>query len=291
MLDKQLIEKVKRLEIATKRLLTSQLMGHYQSAFKGTGVHFSDARPYHYGDDVRAMNWAMSARLHAPHINLYDEEREVTVYVVVDVSGSAMIGSVAQSKLEKAAEIAAILGFSAQAHADKVGLLLFADTVVHHLRPSKGRRHMLRLLRDVYSASQLPPAKTNIELALRTIMHTEKKSAIVCFISDFIDSGYQQALHITAKKHDVIPVVIQDPLEQALPNVGTVAFSDRETHDVVYVNTASKEVRRAYKNMQYARCLEQERVFKQAGCRAIRLLTTQDPIVALSRFFKQRAHL
>ena len=209
MIPKELIKKVKQLEISTRKIIESTVSGKYQSAFKGKGINFSDLREYQIGDDIRNINWKASARSNSTYTNLYEEERELSVLLIIDISQSGKFGSKVKTKHELAAEIAAILGFAAIKNSDKVGLLLFSDQIETFIPPKKGKDHMLRILRDIYYTEPVGK-KTNINEALTYIMNMIKKRSIIFLISDFIDQNYEQQLKVVAKKHDLIPILIQD---------------------------------------------------------------------------------
>ena len=287
MIPKSLLNKVKSIEIQTRKMVESTLSGNYQSAFKGKGINFSDTRDYQVGDDVRSINWKLSARSNSTVVNLFEEERELNVILMVDSSGSSGFGSSQRTKMDVVAEIAAVLGFSAVNHSDKVGLVLFSDQVEHFIPPKKGKQHMMRLIRDIVS---FQPTKkgTHIGDALTFVMNTVTKRSVVFVISDFIDHHYQQALSVASRKHDVIPLVVEDDRELNLPDAGIMVLEDQETGELVYVNTSSASVRKAYTNMKYAARLEQERQFKQVGCDWIRFNTNQDYTLPLLQFFKRR---
>ncbi len=287
MIPKELINKVKRLEISTRKIIKSTVSGNYQSAFKGKGINFSDMREYQIGDDIRNINWKASARSESTFVNLYEEERELTVLLAIDISGSGHFGSSNQTKIDLAGEIAAILGFTAIQNSDKVGLLLFSDHIETFIPPKKGKDHMLRILRDIFYIKP-KSKKTNISEALHYIMNMIKKRSIVFLISDFIDQNYQHQIKIISKKHDLVPIVIEDTQEKELPEVGTLALEDLETGAITYINTASKKVRQAYKNMRYATKLEQERCFNSTKCDSLWLNTQEDYTHPLIQFFKKR---
>tara|TARA_B100000427_G_scaffold92742_2_gene76531 strand:- start:3453 stop:4322 length:870 start_codon:yes stop_codon:yes gene_type:complete len=287
MISEELLKNVKKLEINTRRIVQSTFSGNFQSAFKGQGINFSDMRTYQVGDDVRNINWKASARSQTPYVNLFEEERELTVILMVDISGSGVFGSQHRTKLNFAAEIAAILGFSAVHNSDKVGLLLFSDHVELFIPPKKGKNHMLRILRDIFSHK--PTQKqTNLAEALRYVTQMIKKKSVLFLVSDFLDHHYQHQFRVVSKKHDLVPILIEDTCESSLPSVGTVAFQDQETDEIIYVNTSSQSVQKAYNNMKYARQLEQDRIFKLSNSEFLRLDINQDYIPPLIEFFNKR---
>lgn len=287
MIPEELIQKVKKLEISTRKLVDSTISGSYQSAFKGKGMSFADLRKYQLGDDVRSINWKVTARSGDPYINLCEEERDLTLIIMVDISGSGIFGSQKQLKKDLAAEIAAIFGFSAIKNNDNVGLLLFSDHVETYIPPKKGKDHVLRIIRDIFYVEP-KSKKTNIAEALTHVMQMIKKRCILFLISDFMDHHYQKQFNIVAKKHDLIPVVIEDPLEIELPKSGILALQDQETNTIIHVNTSSPTVQKAYKNMKYATQKEQDRIFKSAKCDSLRLNTSEPYERALTTFFQKR---
>jgi len=287
MISEELLNNVKKLEINTRRIVQSTFSGNFQSAFKGQGINFSDLRTYNVGDDVRNINWKASARSQSPYVNLFEEERELTVILMVDISGSGVFGSQSRTKLNFAAEIAAVLGFSAVQNSDKVGLILFSDHVEAFIPPKKGKNHMLRILRDIFSHKPVKK-QTNLAEALRYVTQMIKKKSVLFLVSDFLDHHYQHQFRIVAKKHDLVPIVVEDTHELSLPESGRVAFQDQETDEIIYVNTASPSVQKAYKNMIYARQLEQDRIFKLSNCEFLRLNINSDYIAPLIQFFNKR---
>lgn len=287
MIPKELIKKVKQLEINTRKIIESTVSGKYQSAFKGKGINFSDLREYQVGDDIRNINWKASARSNTTYTNLYEEERELTVLLMIDISQSGRFGSQVKTKQELAAEIAAILGFAAVKNSDKVGLLLFSDQIEAYIPAKKGKDHMLRILRDIYYTKPVGK-KTNINEALTFTMNMISKRSIIFLISDFIDQNYEHQLKIAAKKHDLIPILTEDPLELELPKKGILAFEDFETKEIVYINSSSDTVQNAYKNICYANQLEKHRLFKSCNCDFLNLKTNEDYTLSLIQFFQRR---
>ncbi|MAH80097.1 MAG: DUF58 domain-containing protein [Rickettsiales bacterium] len=287
MIPKSLIKKIKALEISTRQIVNTSISGSYHSAFKGQGLNFADLREYQVGDDIRNIHWSVSAKVGTPYVKLYEEERELTVFIMVDLSGSGEFGSNEKIKTEIAAEIAAILGFSAIKNNDKVGLLLFTDKVELFIPAKKGKKHILRLLRDI-SYFKPENRKTDIGKALRYLLNMAPKKAIVFVISDFQDETFEENLKITAKKHDIVPVIIEDPVELKLPKSGIVALEDQETGEVIYINSSSKNMQEAYKNIKYSEKIKFERQLKKMNMDWIRLNTTADYLKPLTHFFKQR---
>lgn len=238
----ELLRKVKRLELKT-RLITSQLFsGDYHSAFRGQGMSFSEVRAYAYGDDVRHIDWNVTARTGVPHLKIFEEERELQVMLLIDVSASGAVGTATQLRKEWMAEIAAVLGFSATGNNDKIGVLCFSDQVELFIPPGKGRKHLLRIIRELL---QLEPKSrfTNIQVALEYLSRVIKKHGICFLLSDFKTSGYSRALHLAAKKHDVIGLMLEDPMEKQLPDLGLVPVRDTETGIYHWMDTSEPLVR------------------------------------------------
>ena len=242
---KELMKQVGRIRILTSRLVDEHLSGEYHSVFKGQGIEFDEVREYVAGDDVRSIDWNVTARTGYPHIKRFSEERELTVLFVVDVSGSQSFGSLERTKAELAAELTCLLALSATRNQDKVGLILFSDRIVKTVPPRKGRTAVMRLVREVLAVEETRHG-TDIEQALRYLNNVQKRKAVVFLISDFQDSAYEQQLRLTAKRHDLVCCSIQDPRETELPNVGLVELQDPETGDLVLVDTASAHVRKAF---------------------------------------------
>lgn len=289
MIPSELLKKIRKIEIKTRRIVNSVLAGEYHSAFKGQGISFSEVREYYHGDDVRRIDWNISAKLGHPYIKLFEEERELTVILAIDISGSSEFGSVSQSKGEIMAEIAAVLGFSAIHNQDKVGLLLFSDTVERYIPPKKGKQHVLRILRDLFYFK--PESKrTSISNALKYLQKIQRKRAIVFLISDFQDVHYEKALRLTKSKHDLIPILIEDPREKVLPNSGLVRLEDDETGDVMLINMSSADVRKKFQHIAMKRELDQNRLFKSIGVAPIRISVDQPYLKPLMSYFEGRRH-
>ena len=242
---KALLKKVRKIEIKTRRLSDNIFGGEYQSTFKGRGMTFSEVRQYQYGDDVRAIDWNVTARYNEPFIKVFEEERELTMMLVVDVSGSESFGTKTQFKREILTEIAATLAFSALQNNDKVGLLLFSDNVELFIPPKKGKSHILRIIRELLEF-QPKSSKTDIATTFEYLSGVLKKKAIVFVLSDFMDEGYEKNLRIVAKKHDLTGIRVFDPIEAVLPNLGIVPMQDAETKIVRWINTFSKSTRKIY---------------------------------------------
>ena len=242
---KELLKKVRKIEIKTRRLSDHVFGGEYHSTFKGRGMTFSEVRQYQFGDDVRAIDWNVTARYNEPFVKVFEEERELTLMLVVDVSGSEAFGTKTQFKRETLTEIAATLAFSALQNNDKVGLLLFSDQVELFIPPKKGRSHILRIIRELLEFRPLS-FKTNISNALEFLSGILKKKAIVFMLSDFMDKDYEKTLRIASKKHDFTGIRVYDPIEKRLPNLGIIPIKDSETGIVKWVSTFPKKNRELY---------------------------------------------
>ena len=284
---KELLKKVRKIEIKTRRLSDHVFGGEYHSTFKGRGMTFSEVRQYHYGDDVRNIDWNVTARYNDPHVQVFEEERELTMMLIVDVSGSKEFGTQKQLKNEFVTEIAATLAFSATQNNDKIGLVLFSDKVELYIPPKKGRSHVLRIIRELLEFR--PENKeTNITEALRFIASVMKKKAIVFLISDFMDSDYIQNLKIVARKHDITGVRIYDKNEVQIPNLGVVQMVDQETGRSVLVNTSSKRVRGQYASYHRGKLNYFEDSFKKSGSGFLSCATDESYVKKLLGYFKQR---
>jgi uncharacterized protein (DUF58 family) len=288
MVPKEVLKKIRALEIKTRKIVQSTFSGEYHSVFKGSGISFAEVREYQDGDDSRLIDWKVTAKMNTPFIKVFEEERELNVYLLVDLSGSGDFGSVEQTKVEVAAEIAAVLGFSAINNNDKVGLLLFSDHVEKFIPSKKGKEHVLRILRDIF---YLKPEsrKTSIDAALTTLNKTLKKKSIVFLISDFIDRNYEKSMKMASRKHDLVPIVIEDPREKDLPKSGLVYLEDSETGETIYLDTSSEKVRQSYSNMKLAHQLERERFFKSIKVDSINVSLDESYIKPLSNYFLKRA--
>lgn len=287
MIPSDLLKKIKKVEIKTRRLVQSSLGGQYQSAFKGQGISFSEVRPYQFGDDTRLIDWKVSARMMSPFIKLFEEERELTVILAVDISRSHVFGSVEQTKLDRAAELAAVLGFSAVHSQDKVGLLLFSDQIESFIPPQKGRRHMLRLLRDIYYKKPVGKG-TQLSLAAKYLAKALKKKALIFLISDFIDPHFSQNMSFLSRKHDLVPLVLYDRREMNFPNVGLVSLEDPESGERLYVDTRTESGRQSIRDIVYSQILEIERFFATLSIQSLLIDTDSSYMPVLQRYFSTR---
>jgi len=288
MIPKEVLQKVRQIEIRTRRIVDSMLSGSYHSAFKGKGMEFSEVRPYIDGDDVRTIDWNVTARMGAPYIKKYIEERELTVMLVVDASASGNFGSVDKFKGEMAVELCSLLAFSAIRNNDRVGLVVFTSDVETYIPPRKGRTSVMRLVREVLAADETRE-RTDITAALRFLNNVQKRKAVVFLVSDFQDTGYEKELRVTARRHDVIACPISDPCEFALPNVGLVELQDPETGELLLVDTASATVRNAFAGRAAEDDAQLMRFFKRTGIDTISLSTGRPYIDDVRALFRRRA--
>jgi len=286
---KELLKKVRRIQIRTKHAVNDVFAGQYHSTFKGRGMEFDEVREYVPGDDIRSIDWNVTARTGSPHIKKFVEEREMTVMLVVDVSASNLFGSGTQMKRDLAAEVAAVLAFSAIRNNDRIGLILFAEEVEKYIPPKKGTRHVLRLVREMLSHQ--PQGKgTNAAPALNYLNHVSNRKNVTFLISDFIFSDpYEKLLKITARRHDLISVVIGDKREIAWPDIGVVNWRDAETGEQVLVDTASKKVRTQLGLEQTRRAEAIDELHRKAGIDTIRLFAGEPYERQFSQFFRKRA--
>jgi uncharacterized protein (DUF58 family) len=288
MISKELFAKVRQLEIRTKGLVNNLFGGEYNTAFKGRGMTFSEVRPYHFGDDIRQIDWNVTARTGDPYIKVFEEEREQTLMLLVDISPSGLFGSKDNRKIDIATELAAVLAFSAIKNNDKVGLILFTDRIEKVVFPRKGRLHVLRLIRELYYTKP-EGRKTNISDALGYMNRILSRRSIVVLISDFQSKEYDKQLKITHRKHDLVNIHIQDPLEESLPELGLVPYMDSESGDLVYLDTSSKEVQHAFRVRKHKKNAELKEMFTKLGIDSVRVDTTKSYIEPLMNFFKRRS--
>lgn len=283
----ELLKRVRRIEIKTKGLSRQIFAGEYQSAFKGRGMSFSEVRNYQYGDDVRNIDWNVTARSNDPYVKVFEEERELTVMLLVDISKSSFFGTTKQLKNELITEICAVLAFSATNNNDKVGLLLFSDKIEKFLPPKKGRGHILRIIRELIQTK--PEGKgTDIAKALTYFTNMVKRRSICFLVSDFLAEGYDKPLRLAARRHDVIGMHLYDPRERELPAVGLIHALDAESGRMEWVDTSSKRVRKKYTEWYDAHMGYFKTAFSQSGADSMSLETTEDYTKALLRFFKGR---
>lgn len=284
---KALLKKVRKIEIKTSRLSDHIFGGEYHSTFKGRGMTFSEVRQYQFGDDVRAIDWNVTARYNEPFVKVFEEERELTLMLLVDVSGSEMFGTQSQFKREILTEISATLAFSALKNNDKVGLLLFSDQVELFIPPKKGRFHVLRIIRELLEFEP-QNKKTSISAALEYLSGILKKKAIVFLLSDFMDKNYETTLRIAAKKHDLTGIRVFDAREEQLPNLGILPMVDAETAKVQWVNTQSKKVRAQYEKSYLEQKGFFEEMFRRNGAGTISCRVDESYVKKLLNYFKAR---
>lgn len=283
----EILKKVRKIEIKTKGLSKHIFSGEYHSAFKGRGMSFSEVRDYQYGDDVRNIDWNVTARTGDPHVKIFEEERELTVMLLIDVSPSSYFGTSKQMKNEILTEICAVLAFSAINNNDKVGVLFFSDQVEKFIPPKKGRQHILRIIRELIDFE--PKGKgTKLNVALEYFNNVIKKRSIAFVLSDFLTSDYENPLRIAARRHDMIGIHLNDPREETLPNVGLIRALDAETGKLQWLDTGSASVRNQYaswyeKNKNYFTS-----TFQKSGASMLSIRTNESYVNALLKFFKQR---
>jgi uncharacterized protein (DUF58 family) len=284
---KELLKKVRQLEIHTRGLVNQVFSGEYHSVFKGRGMEFSEVREYQFGDDMRTIDWNVTARFNHPFVKIFEEERELTVILVVDMSGSQFFGSQSSLKRDVAVELSAILAFSAMKNNDKVGLILFTDRIEKFVPPRKGHGHVLRIVRELLSFEPSRPA-TSLKTALEYLNHVQKKRSIVFVISDFMDSGYEAALRIAGKRHDLIGVVLQDPREHELPNVGLMHLRDAESGTTRLVDTSNTQLRFLYR--QFGERMQEARksLFMKSRLDDVEVRLDQPYLKPLIDFFRLR---
>lgn len=283
----EIFKKVRRIEIKTRALSQQIFAGQYHSAFKGRGMAFSEVRQYNYGDDVRFIDWNVTARFNAPYVKIFEEEREMTVMLLIDVSGSNLFGTRKQFKSELITEIAAVLSFSAIYNNDKVGVIFFSGEVEKFIPPAKGKSHILRIIRELLTY-QPSETQTDIAEALRFLTNVSKRKATVFLISDFVDRGYEQALKIAASRHYLVALNIMDTGEMTLPNIGIIEMADPETGRRIWVDSASKRVRDTYGQWWKELITNNLNTFRRSGIDTVQLYTDRDYVPALLELFRRR---
>lgn len=287
MIPAELIKKVRRIEIRTSHIVNDALAGKYHSAFKGRGMEFEEVRQYQIGDDIRTIDWNVSARMNDPHVKVFHEERELTVMLLVDLSRSQQFGTEEQFKRELVAELSATLAFSAIKNNDKVGLICFTDQIEKFVPPRKGPKHVLRVIRELLAIE--PKGRgTDLSLALDYLNRIQKRKAVVFLISDFQDVAYETPLKIARRRHDLIPVIISDRHEQELPNVGLIELKDNETGQQIVVDTSSKTVRDRFQEMARKHKEHRDHWLRSNRMDGIHLHTGEQLVEPLARYFKRR---
>jgi uncharacterized protein (DUF58 family) len=287
MIPAEVLKKIRRIQIRTSHQVDALLAGTWHSAFKGRGIEFEEVRPYSIGDDVRSIDWNVTARTDQPYIKLFREERELAVMMLVDISGSLEIGTHHQTKRELVTELGATLAFSAIKNNDSVGLTLFSSTIEKSIRPRKGPRHVLRLIRELLYTDPIGTG-TNLQVALQHFERTTKRHQVVFIISDFQDEGFEQALRVTRRRHDLIPVIVVDAIERELPNVGLVRVRDVETGASVMIDTGSRRVRKEYADRCRQRHATRMAMFRRLRLEPLVLETGQDIVEPLRHYFHRR---
>ena len=287
MLPKELIKLVRQIEIRTKGLVNQVFSGEYHSVFKGRGMEFSEVREYQFGDDIRNIDWNVTARFGHPFVKIFEEERELTVILLVDLSGSQMFGSLSKTKQRVAAELSAILAFSALKNNDKVGLILFTDKVEKFVPPRKGNSHVLRIVRDVLSFEP-EGNQTNLRTALEFMNGAIKKRSIVFLLSDFMDEGYEKILRVVGKKHDLIGIVLDDRRESEIPKMGLVKLTDAETNQERWIDTSSPRVQNALRKRKKQIQEKRKSLFITSRLDSIYVQAGSNYITPLVNFFRLR---
>ena len=287
MLTKEIIKQVRQIEIRTKGLVNQVFSGEYHSVFKGRGMEFSEVREYQFGDDIRNIDWNVTARFGHPYIKIFEEERELTVILMADLSGSLIFGSVDKTKQQIAAELSSILAFSALKNNDKVGLILFTDKIEKFVPPRKGRKHVLRIIREVLSFE--PKGKTtNLKAALEYMNNAIKKRSIVFLLSDYMDSGYEKILRIVGKRHDLIGIVLNDIREEEIPAMGLVKFTDAETGRERWIDTSDKKTMFLFKQFRERNRAARKSLFISSRLDSIEITAGENYIKPLVQFFRLR---
>jgi len=287
MTTQEILKQVRKIEIKTRGLVNQVFSGEYHSVFKGRGMEFAEVREYQFGDDIRNIDWNVTARFGHPYVKIFEEERELTVMLVVDLSGSLSFGSATKTKQQIAAELSAILAFSALKNNDKTGLLLFTDKVEKFIPPRKGQKHALRIIREVLSF-QPEGKRTNIKSALEFLNNAVKRRSIIFVMSDFIDSGYENIISSLSKKHDLAAIVLTDKREYEVPPLGLIKLKDSETGETRWFNTSNTHSVFLLKNLFKKSIEMKQKIFKSAKIDSIVLSTEQDYVKPLVKFFKAR---
>ena len=287
MIPKKILQKVRRIEIKTRGLVNDLFGGEYHSIFKGRGMTFSEVREYNPGDDIRLIDWNVTARTGSPFVKVFEEERELTVFLVVDISASGEFGSGSQLKRDYGAEVASVLGFSAIKNNDKVGLILFSDRVEKYILPKKGKSHVLRVIRELlYTVPK--GSKTSIKVALDYLLKVAKRKCVVFLISDFLDDSYLRSLKIANKKHDLITIQLLDPAELELPDMGLLKVEDPETGETLWIDTSSQKSMKQLRKEIGIKQSNFRKEIKKSGIDLISISTDEDFVDPLMSFFKSR---
>jgi uncharacterized protein (DUF58 family) len=287
MIPRDLIKKLRKIEIRTAKLANEQLAGGYHSVFKGRGMAFSEVRQYQPGDDVRFIDWNVSARMNDVYVKVFTEEREMTVMLLVDLSASERFGSVARPKVETVAEVSALLAFSAIKNNDRVGLILFTDRVERFVPPKKGKGHVMRVITEILNAK--PKGRgTHLGTALDMLASVQRKRSVAFLVSDLVDAGWERSLRIAAARHDVIPIQVVDPREEELPDVGLALLEDLETGETLEVDTSDPRVRKAYATRVAKERAQREQLFGRMGVDNVLVRTDRDYVRPIGDLFRRR---
>lgn len=284
----EILKRVRRIEIKTKGLSNHIFAGEYHSAFKGRGMSFSEVREYQHGDDVKSIDWNVTARLRTPYVKVFEEERELIVMLLVDISGSSLFGTQERLKRELITEICAVIAFSAATNNDKVGVIFFSDKVEKYIPPKKGRSHILRIIRELIALEPNQTGGTNIAVAFEYLTHVQKKKAITFAISDFITEQYEKPLQLAARRHDLVGIQVYDKHDRELPDAGLIQVMDAETKQTVWLDSSDKAVRANYTHRfdQHKKYCQQS--FTKSGAALLSIRTNEDYVKALQGFFKAR---
>jgi uncharacterized protein (DUF58 family) len=283
----ELLKKVRRIEIKTRGLSRHIFAGEYHSAFKGRGIAFSEVREYQYGDDIRSIDWNVTARFNHPYVKIFEEERELTVMLLIDVSGSGNFGTTISYKRDLMTEVAAVLSFSAIFNNDKIGVIFFSDKVEKFIPPQKGRKHILRIIRELLDFKS-QSRKTNLDEPLRFLTNAIKKRCTTFIISDFMVPDFEEALRIASNKHDIVALKVFDPVEQAIPDIGLIKVSDSETGEEKWIDTSSKFTRNAYSQWWVSHIELIRNIFVRCGVDSTELRTDLDYVKPLIKLFENR---
>ncbi|MFQ5672349.1 MAG: DUF58 domain-containing protein [Nitrospinales bacterium] len=283
-----LLKKIRAIQVKTNYLVNSAIAGEYVSAFKGRGMEFSEVREYTPGDDVRLIDWNVTARVGQPFVKEFREERELTVMLIVDVSSSGEFGSVDRLKNEISAEIASILAFSAIKNNDKVGLIVFSDTIEHYIPPKKGKAHIWNVIRTILNFTP-EGRRTDLSLPLQYLLNIQRRKTVAFLISDFQAEGYEKALKLAKQKHDIIAIAVTDPRELTLPeNIGRIHLEDAETGESIFVDTGDKSIMERFRRLKQEEMEKRKKFFRSAGLDVIEIMTDQSLTEPIIRFFKMR---
>lgn len=283
----ELLKKVRRIEIKTRGLSRHIFAGEYHSAFKGRGIAFSEVREYQYGDDIRSIDWNVTARFNHPYVKIFEEERELTVMLLIDVSGSGNFGTVSSYKRDIMTEVAAVLSFSAISNNDKIGVIFFSDTVEKFIPPQKGRTHILRIIRELLDFRPAS-SSTNLNEPLRFLTNAIKKRCTAFIISDFLAPDFEEALRIASNKHDIAALNVYDPVETSIPDIGYVKIADSETGEEKWIDTSSKLTRAAYSQWWNEHTAKLRNTFRRCGVDSTDLRTDLDYVKPLIKLFENR---